>query len=90
MAVVEDSFKISLQQEIQDVFYYQQIAHNKTELVHKIPWGGVIVRNCIQTGELLQFKTIKEYEVFKKETNKQLWLLLPLKMFRHVNTLFGV
>jgi hypothetical protein len=38
MAVVEDSFKISLQQEIQDVFYYQQIAHQKSELVHKVPW----------------------------------------------------
>jgi hypothetical protein len=86
MAGVEDSFKISLEQEIHDVFYYQQIAHNKTELVHKIPWGGVIVRNCIQTGELLQFKTIKEYEPI----SNCMWLLLPLKMFRHVNTLFGV
>ena len=90
MAVVEDSFKISLQQEIQDVFYYQQIAHQKSELVHKVPWGGAIVRNCLPNGEILHFKTLKEYEVFKKETNKQFWLLLPLKIFRHENTLFGV
>ena len=72
MADVEDSFKISLEQEIQDVFYYQQIAHQKRELVHKVPWGGAIVRNCLENGEMLQFKTLKEYEVFKKETRKQL------------------
>ena len=90
MAGVEDSFKISLEQEIHDVFYYQQIAHQKSELVHKVPWGGAIVRNCLPNGEILHFKTLKEYEVFKKETNKQFWLLLPLKIFRHENTLFGV
>ena len=83
MAAVEDSFKISLQQEIQDVFYYQQIAHQKSELVHKVPWGGAIVRNCLPNGEILHFKKLKGYEVFKKETNKQLWLVLSLQIFRY-------
>ena len=50
MAGVEDSFKISLEQEIHDVFYYQQIAHQKSELVHKVSWGGAIVRTCLQNG----------------------------------------
>ena len=51
-----------------DVYYYQQISHQKSELVHIVPWGGATVRNCLQNGEILQFKTLKEYELVKKAT----------------------
>ena len=90
MTDVEQIFKVSLEQEIRDVYYYQQIAHHKNEMIHKVPWGGALIRNSSPNGDLLRFKTLKEYEVFKKETNKQLWLLLPLKVFRYQDTMYGV
>ena len=90
MAGEEQLFNISLEDEMKDVFYFQQISHEKDKFIFKVPWGGAIVRNSSTNGKLLQFRTVKEYEVYKKENNKTLWLLLPLKVFRHSNTLFGV
>ena len=76
--------------EMRDVFFFQQISHEKEKMIFKLPWGGAILRNCFSNGKLLEFRTFKEYEVYKKERHQQLWLLLPLKVFRHSNTLFGV
>ena len=90
MVNVEEMFKVSLEEEMRNVYYYQQIAHHKSALVHKLPWGGAIIRNCSSRGELLQFKTLKDYEVFNKETNKTLWVMLALKIFRYQGTLYGV
>ena len=89
MAGQEHLFKISLEEEMKDVYYFQQISHEKEKLIFKVPWGGAIIRNSLSTGEILNFRTVKEYEIFRKEKNKQLWLLLPLKVFRNANTLFG-
>ena len=83
-------FKISLDEELTDVYYFQQINSDKGKLLFKLPWGGAIVRNCLENGEVLNFKTVKGYEIFKKESNRQFWLVLPLKVFRHSNSLFGV
>ena len=90
MANIEQMFRISLEQEMCDVFYYQQVAHDKKDLIHKVPWGATIIRNCLPGGDLLRFKTIRDYELFQKETNIELWLLLPLKIFRHTGSLYGV
>ena len=89
MAGQEHLFKISLEEEMKDVYYFQQISHEKEKFLFKVPWGGAIIRNSLSTGEILNFRTVKEYEIFRKEKNKQLWLLLPLKVFRNANTLFG-
>ena len=90
MAVEENMFNVSLDEEMQDVFYFQQITQEKEKLLFKVPWGGAIIRNSLENGEVIKFRTVKEYETFKKENNKQLWLLLPLKVFRKDNALFGV
>ena len=87
---VEQLFRISFEQEMRDVFYFQQISQHKSEMVHKVPWGGALLRNCLPSGDLLRFKTVKEYDDFKKKSNQSLWLLLPLKVFRHSDTLYGV
>ena len=89
-ADAETIFKILLDDEMRDVFFFQQISHEKEKMIFKLPWGGAILRNCFSNGKLLEFRTFKEYEVYKKERHQQLWLLLPLKVFRHSNTLFGV
>ena len=90
MANIEQMFRVSLDQEMSDVFYYQQIAHNKKDLIHKVPWGGTLIRNCLPGGDLLTFKAVRDYELFNRETNTELWLLLPLKIFRHNGSLYGV
>ena len=87
---VEQLFRISFEQEMGDVFYFQEISQHKSEMVHKVPWGGALLRNCLPSGDLLRFKTVKEYDDFKKKSNQSLWLLLPLKVFRHSDTLYGV
>ena len=86
----EKMFKISLEDEMRDVYYFQQISDNKVQLIFKVPWGGAIIRNCVPTGQIFNVRTVKEYEVKKKESNRQFWLFLPLKVFRHQNTLYGV
>ena len=90
MASEESLFQLSLDGEMQDVYYFQQISHEKDELLFKVPWGGAIIRNSLPTGAIMKFRTVKEYEHCRKDTNKQLWLLLPLKVFRTNNNLFGV
>ena len=89
-ADAEHIFKISLDAEMRDVYFFQQINYEKDKLIFKVPWGGAVIRNCLSTGKLLNFRTVKDYESHKKEFNQRLWLLLPLKVFRHSNTLFGV
>ena len=83
-------FNISLGDEMRDVYYFQQISHGKEKLIFKVPWGGAIIRNSLTSGELLGFKTVREYEVFKKENNKMLWLFLPLQVFRSENAVFAI
>ena len=90
MANVEDMFKVSIEQEMCDVSYYHHIAHHRSDLLHKVPWGGAIIRNCSPSGELLNFRIARDFEVFHKETNMDLWLLLSLKVFRHDGSLYGV
>ena len=75
---------------MRDVYYFQQISDNKGQLIFKVPWGGAILRNCFSTGQLFKIRAVKEYEVKKKEINRQLWLFLPLKVFRNQDTLYGV
>ena len=90
MANVEDVFKVSIEQEMCDVSYYHHIAHHRSELIHKVPWGGAIIRNSSPSGELLNFRIARDFEIFHKETNMELWLLLSLKVFRHDGSLYGV
>ena len=90
MANIEQMFRVSLDQEMSDVFYYQQIAHDKKDLIHKVPWGGTLMRNCLPSGDLLTFNVVRDYELLNKETNIELWLYLPLKIFRHNGSLYGV
>ena len=88
MANVEDMFKVSIEQEMCDVSYYHHIAHHRSELIHKVPWGGAIIRNSSPSGELLNFRIARDFEIFHKETNVELWLLLSLKVFRYDGSLY--
>ena len=83
-------FTITSADEIVDVYYFQQIANEKKKLIFISPWGGAIIRNCLSSGDILNFKRVADYEQFKKENGKQLWLYLPLKVFRSENDLFAV
>ena len=86
----ENVFQISLGDEVRNVYYYQQVSHEKDENIFKLPWGGALIRNCDANGSILKFRTVKEYEQYRKNENKQLWVLLMLKVFRHNNSVFGV
>ena len=69
------------------VFYLQQLCDTSLgENVFKTPWGSVILKNCNSEGELFRFKTITEF----KDSRKQLWLLLSLKVFRYRDFAFPV
>ena len=44
---------------------------------HILPWPFMVVRNCDDEGELINFKTVTEF----KKQNQPLWLLLKLLFF---------
>ena len=62
MTAEESLFQLSLDGEMHDVYYFQQISHEKDELLFKVPWGGAIIRNSLSTGAIMKFITVKEYE----------------------------
>ena len=41
--------------------------------------GGLVLKNCDSDGKLYELKSIPEY----KESRKQFWLYLSLKVFRY-------
>ena len=90
MSDVEQMFKISLGDEIRDVFYYQQVSDEKEKTIFAVPWCAALIRNCSNNGQLLEFKTVKEYENHVKDGGEKLWLYLPLKIFRSNDNLFAV
>ena len=67
-------------QESTRVYYLQQLCDTSLgSNAFKTPWGGLILKNCDSEGKLYEFKNIPEY----KESRKQLWLYLSLKVFRY-------
>ena len=90
MTAEESLFQVSLDGEMSDVYYLHHITTDKSRLLFTSPWEGAVIRNSHEDGKILNFGTVKEYENFKKEKNKRLWLSLPLKVFRSNNGLFGV
>ena len=69
------------------VFYLQQLCDpNLGENAFKTPWGQVILKNCQNDGKLLEFDTISQF----KESRKQLWLMMTLKVFRFQDYAFPI
>ena len=67
-------------QESTRVYYLQQLCDTSLgSNAFKTPWGGLILKNCDSEGKLYEFKNIPEY----KESRKQFWLYLSLKVFRY-------
>ena len=58
--------------------YRKNLSKSNEENHFLSPWGGVICRNCDDLGDLLSFKNIAQY----KESDKPLWLVLSLVLFR--------
>ena len=58
--------------------YRKNLSKSNEENPFLSPWGGVICRNCDDLGDLLSFKNIAQY----KESDKPLWLVLSLVLFR--------
>ena len=58
--------------------YVKSLSKKKEENVFLLPWGGVVLRNCDDLGDLLTFHSVAHY----REEDKPLWLLLSLVLFR--------
>ena len=52
--------------EMKDVYYFQQISEKKQIYIFKAPWAGALIRNCSSNGQVLSFRTVKEYERMQK------------------------
>jgi hypothetical protein len=73
--------------ECKEVFYLPQISFNVQEKLFKIPCATVIVvKNCDNEWKLLEFKSKADHTT----NEKNLWLNLPLKIFRKNCELFSV
>ena len=84
------SFTVNRCDELQNVYFYQQIANDKDNLLFTTPWCGAILRNSMEGGKILSFDRVLDYETYKNTYNKAMWLHLQLKLFRHEDTLYGV
>ena len=63
--------------------YLQQISEGSNFFTS--PWGGCLLRNCDEFGDLLEFNSISAYETYKKEQRTSLWLYMKLKIFQIPN-----
>ena len=77
---VEKSFHVA--DDPVSLCYFQQISARKDVHIFHATWGGCIIKNCDDNGELLEFKIKSEYDDFQKESKRKLWLYMKLKVFR--------
>ena len=66
------------------LFYFRKITHRENTWF-TVPWG-LVLRNCLNDGELLENMTIKEYRTI----NRPLWLFLKLRVFSDSEGVFPV
>ena len=45
-----------------------------------LPWGGCVLRDCTQNGDLVSFKSVSEFKD-RKLLGEHQWLLLTLHLF---------
>jgi hypothetical protein len=45
-----------------------------------LPWGGCVLRDCSQNGDLLTFKSVNDYKE-RKQLGEHQWLFLALHLF---------
>ena len=62
-----------------EIYYLRQISADLDNNFFKSPWGGIVMKNANEFGELLTFKSKDNY----KSQGKKLWLYLSLKIFKH-------
>ena len=72
------------------MFEYNNYRRNLSVSLEKnffvLPWASVVVKNCNEDGELLQFKTMKSY----RDQGQSFWVLLKLSIFHDNLGLFPV
>ena len=74
-----------------EIFYYQQLSQDRSSNCFNSPWGGIVLRNCLTDGRLIEFSKLSEFETFYGQSSKHMWLYLKLKIFRCNNRqFFGV
>ena len=83
MTASKMSNQVSISNEPAEVFYYQQVFDDQDNLLFKTPWAGVLIHNCSDSGELLKFRNLKQFENFQKETGEQKWIYIKLKLLRN-------
>ena len=87
---VEKTFKID-DQDPKAIHYFRQLGEDSDQQLFRSPWGGCVIKNCNEDGDLVEFSSIVDYEKFLKTNRKQMWLYLNLKVFKFNGLeLFGV
>ena len=64
-----------------EIFYYQQLSQDRSSNCFNSPWGGIVLRNCLTDGRLIEFSKLSEFETFYGQSSKHMWLYLKLKIF---------
>ena len=58
--------------------YSRNLAKTDEKNMFLLPWGGLVLRNCDELGDLLNFQSVAHY----RESSQPLWLMLSLVIFR--------
>ena len=60
------------------VIYLSQLASQENIHFFKLPWPAILIKNCDESGKILNLWNTDQVQSSKLAT----WLLLPLKMFK--------
>ena len=69
-----------------NVFYLQKNCSDLQQRVFKTPWGSVLIQNCDENGNWIDYKSVQDF----KDSGKSLWLNLKLVLFRKDCGVFAV
>ena len=57
--------------------YRRKLSNRNEENIFLLPWGGLVCRNCDDSGDLISYKSITDF----RSGDKPLWLVLSLVLF---------
>jgi len=86
------SFRVSSRSDSIEINYLSQLSDQSAFHYFCSPWGGIVLRDCNEVGDIMEFNSVAHYDENKKKGHiSGMWVYLRLKIFSHAqNDPYGV
>ena len=86
------SFRVSSRSDSIEINYLSQLSDQSAFHYFCSPWGGIVLRDCNEVGDIMEFNSVAHYNESKKKSHiSRMWVYLRLKIFSHAqNDPYGV